>query len=60
MSVTERLERAVRDCDFRLTFLQHGDIRSKELRRELEERRADAVEHLAQIRSGRVTRLPQA
>jgi hypothetical protein len=59
MSVTERLEREVRDCDFRLTFLQHGDIRSKELRREVEQRRADAVEHLARIRSGRVTQHPR-
>jgi len=55
MSVTERLEREVRGCDFRLTFLQHGDIRSKELRREVEQRRVDAVEQLARIKAAEGT-----
>jgi hypothetical protein len=55
MSTTEALQREVERCDVRLTFLQRHDGLSDELRREVEQQRADAVEHLAQMASGRLT-----
>jgi hypothetical protein len=55
MSVTERLEREVEGCDIRLTFLQHDDMRSTTLRREVEHRRENAVQDLARIESGQLT-----